>query len=162
MPKPSVVLETESAQTSFAAGYMPTPETARQETARRNFRVGIAFLPGRWLSLRAALSGASYTVRTQPNAWIELAALSVVAAAGWWMGISALEWGLLGLTVAVVLAMEAVNTAVEAVVDLVSPQYHPLAKIAKDTAAGAMVFVVLGSVIVAASIFGPRLWAWWF
>jgi diacylglycerol kinase (ATP) len=64
--------------------------------------------------------------------------------------------------VAVVLALEAVNTAVEAVVDLVSPHYHPLAKIAKDTAAGALVFAVLGSILVAASIFGPRLWAWWF
>ena len=69
------------------------------------------------------------------------------------------EWALLGLVVAMVLALEAVNTAVEAVVDLVSPDYHPLAKIAKDAAAGAMIFAVLGSIAVAATIFGPRLWA---
>ena len=114
------------------------------------------------LSLRAALAGVAYTLRTQPNAWIELAALSAVGVAGWWFGISALEWGLLGLTVAVVLALEAVNTAIEAVVDLISPGYHPLAKIAKDAAAGAMIFAVLGSIAVAASIFMPRLWALWF
>jgi diacylglycerol kinase (ATP) len=79
-----------------------------------------------------------------------------------WFEISALEWGLLGLTVTVVLAFEAMNTAVEAVVDLVSPRYHPLAKVAKDTAAGALVFAVVGSILVAAAIFGPRLWALWF
>lgn len=124
-----------------------------------NFRDGHTFWGGRWGSLRAALAGMVYTIRTQPNAWIELAALGVVCVAGWRLGISAPEWALLGLTVAVVLALEAVNTAVEAVVDLVSPDYHPLAKNAKDAAAGALVFAVLGSIIVAAAIFGPRLWA---
>jgi diacylglycerol kinase (ATP) len=127
-----------------------------------NYRTNISFLRGRWLSLRAAWAGVTYTLRTQPNAWIELTALSMVVIAGVWFGIDALEWGLLGLTVAVVLALEAMNTAIEAVVDLVSPQIHPLAKIAKDSAAGAMIFAVLGSIAVAAAIFVPRLWAWWF
>jgi diacylglycerol kinase len=86
-------------------------------------------------------------------------ALAVVALLGVWFGISALEWGLLGLTVAMILALEAVNTAIETVVDLVSPQVHPLAKIAKDAAAGALVIAVLGSIFVALCIFGPRLWA---
>jgi diacylglycerol kinase len=120
------------------------------------------FWAGRWFSLRAAVAGVVHTLRTQPNAWIELAALVVVVVAGIWLRISALEWGLVGFTVALVLALEAVNTAVEAVVDLVSPQYHPLAKIAKDAAAGAMVLAVLGSLVVAVSIFGPRLWALFF
>ena len=83
----------------------------------------------------------------------------VVGAAGWWLGITRLEWALLALTVTTVLALEAVNTAVEAVVDLVSPEVHPLAKIAKDAAAGAMVFAVLGSLVVAGVVFGPRVWA---
>ncbi len=118
-------------------------------------------LHGRWASFRAALDGVRYVVRTQPNAWIELAATAVVALAGWWLRISPLEWAILGLTVALVLALEAVNSAIEAVVDLVSPQQHPLAKIAKDCAAGALVFAVLGSLVVAAAIFGVRLWAWY-
>ena len=117
------------------------------------------FWRGRWFSFKAAIAGAVHTVRTQPNAWIELAALAVILVAGWWFAIRTIEWALLGLTVFIVLALEAVNTAIEATIDLVSPHYHPLAKIAKDTAAGAMVFAVLGSLWVAAAIFGPRLWA---
>ncbi|MCA9870708.1 MAG: diacylglycerol kinase family protein, partial [Anaerolineae bacterium] len=65
----------------------------------------------------------------------------------------------LGLTVCTILALEAVNSAIEAVVDLVSPDYHELARTAKDAAAGAMVFAVIGSLLVAVAIFGPRLWA---
>lgn len=118
------------------------------------------FLSGRWFSLRAALAGVLYTVRTQPNAWIEVVAIVVVVTAGIFFHISALEWAILGLTMCLILALEAVNTAVEAIVDLVSPEYHPLAKIAKDAAAGGMVLAVLGSLCVAAAIFGPRLWVW--
>ncbi|MCB0183781.1 MAG: diacylglycerol kinase family protein, partial [Caldilineaceae bacterium] len=53
---------------------------------------------------------------------------------------------------------ESVNTAIEAAIDLVSPGYHPLAKIAKDAAAGALLIAVLGSILIAAIIFLPRLW----
>lgn len=120
------------------------------------------FWGGRWFSFRAALNGVVYVLRTQPNARIELAAAGVVALAGWWLAISLIEWALLGFTVALILALEAVNTAVEAVVDLASPQLHPLAKTAKDAAAAAMIFAVLGSLVVAGLIFGPRLWALWF
>lgn len=116
------------------------------------------FWGGRWFSLRMALHGAAHTLRTQPNAWIELAALAVVFLAGIYFRVSALEWGILGLTIFVILALEGVNTAVEAIVDLVSPTYHPMAGLAKDAAAGALVFGVLGSLFVAAAIFGPRLW----
>lgn len=113
----------------------------------------------RWHSLRAALNGVAYTVRTQRNTWIELAAAAVVTAAGIWLKITALEWAVLALTVGLVLALEAVNSAVEAVVDLASPGHHELARIAKDCAAGAMIFAVLASLGVAAAIFGPRLTA---
>jgi diacylglycerol kinase len=118
------------------------------------------FLVGRWFSFNAAVTGALYTVRTQPNAWIELAAIGVVAFTGWWFRITPMEWAVLGLTSAMLLALEAVNTAIETVVDLVSPQYHPLAKLAKDTAAGALLLAVIGSLVVAFCIFGPRLWQW--
>lgn len=117
------------------------------------------FWRGRWFSFRAALSGAIHVLRNEPNAWIELAAIAVIGFAGWWFRVSAVEWAILGLTGFLILALEAVNTAVEAVVDLTSPEYHPLAKIAKDTAAGALIFGVLGSLSVAIAIFGPRIWA---
>ncbi len=116
------------------------------------------FLASRWFSLKAALNGAKYTLATQPNAWIELWAVAVVSLTGWWLQITAIEWALLALTFSTVLALEALNTAVETTIDLVSPDYHPLAKIAKDAAAGALIFAVLGSMGVACTILGPRLW----
>lgn len=125
-----------------------------QELSGRNR----GFWRGRWFSLRAALAGVRYTLQTQPNAWIELVACLVIVAAGWWFQIAPLEWALLTFVALTILALEAVNTAIEAVVDLVSPHYHPLAKVAKDAAAGALVFGVLGSICVAAFIFLPRIW----
>lgn len=116
------------------------------------------FWRGRWFSFRAALAGALHTLVNEPNAWIELAAIGVITVAGWWFRISTIEWAILGLTGFLILALEAINTAIEAVVDLVSPEYHPLAKIAKDAAAGALIFGVLGSLCVAVAIFGPRVW----
>lgn len=116
------------------------------------------FWGGRWFSFRAAINGTIHTIRTQPNARIELTALLIVVLAGFYFRVSAIEWALLGLTIFVVLALECVNTAIEAVVDLVSPNYHPLAGVAKDAAAGGMVFAVIASLCVAAAIFGPRLW----
>lgn len=116
------------------------------------------FWRGRWFSFRAALNGAIHTVCNEPNAWIEVAAIIVITVAGWWFQVSTIEWAILGLAGFLILALEAINTAVEAVVDLTSPTYHPIAKIAKDTAAGALIFGVLGSLCVAAAIFGPRLW----
>jgi len=120
------------------------------------------FWRGRWFSFRAALNGAIHTLRNEPNAWIELAAITVIVVAGWWFQVSAVEWAILGLTGFLILALEAINTAVEAVVDLTSPTYHPMAKIAKDAAAGALIFGVLGSLCVAIAIFGPRLWVLFF
>ncbi len=116
------------------------------------------FWAGRWFSFKAALAGAWHTLSTQPNAWLELAAFALIVVAGWWFAIHAVEWAILGVTIFLILALEAVNTAIEATVDLVSPHYHPLAKIAKDAAAGAMIFTVLGSLWVALAIFGPRIW----
>ena len=119
----------------------------------------LGFWRGRWFSFSAAVSGAAHVIRTQPNAWIEVAALVVVAAAAFYFHVSAIEWSVLLMCIFGVLALEAINTAVEAIIDLVSPHYHPLAKIAKDAAAGALVFAVLGSLCVAVAVFGPRLLA---
>ncbi len=119
----------------------------------------LGFWRGRLFSFAAAVSGAGHVVRTQPNAWIELTALVVVAAAGLYFQVSAVEWAVLAICVFGVLALEAINTSVEAIIDLVSPHYHPLAKIAKDAAAGALVFAVLGSLCVGAAVFVPRILA---
>lgn len=144
-------------KSELSQAHSAAPKAPR--TPLKTTGVAQPFLRGRWISVRAALAGAGHTLRTQPNAWIELAAFVVVMAAAWLFRVSAVEWALLGLTIMAVLALEAINTAIEAVVDLVTPEYHPLARVAKDTAAGAMIFMVVGSLIVAGAIFGPRLLA---
>lgn len=115
------------------------------------------FIAGRWFAFRAALNGAAYVLRSQPSVWIELAALVVVFGGAWFFRVSGIEWALLALVIFGILSLEALNTAIEAVVDLVSPEYNDLARIAKDSAAGAQVFAVISSLIVAGIIFGPRI-----
>jgi len=70
---------------------------------------------------------------------------------------SADELALLFVMITVVLVLEMVNTVVEAAVDLASPAYHPLAKVAKDVAAGAVLVSAIGSVLVGLLLFLPRL-----
>lgn len=112
----------------------------------------------RWHSFTCAVHGAVYTVRTQRNTWIELAAGAVVLLAAAWLRLPAEAWAVLVFTIFTILALEAVNSAIEAVVDLVSPDYNELARIAKDCAGGALLLAVIGSVGVAIAIFGPPLW----
>ena len=116
------------------------------------------FWSGRWSSFCAAITGAAYVLRTQTNAQIEVALATIACVIGWSCGLSSTEWAILSLTIGLVLAMEALNTALETVVDLISPGEHPLAKRAKDVAAGAMIFAALGSIAVGIALFGPRLW----
>lgn len=93
------------------------------------------------------------------NARVQAAAGLVALALGGLLRISRVEWALLVLTIALVLALETANTAIEAVVDLATREYHPLAKRAKDLAAGAVWLAALASLVVGALIFLPRLWA---
>ena len=118
----------------------------------------------RWLvglirSFGFAFAGVGAMLRTQRNAQIHSVAMIVVVAAGWFFGVTAGEWIALILSTALVLALEALNTALEAVVDLVSPQPHPLAKKAKDVAAGAVLIGAIGAALVGCIIFVPKLLA---
>jgi diacylglycerol kinase (ATP) len=72
----------------------------------------------------------------------------VVLLAALFLRVTPVEFALLSLSVLFVLSSELLNTAVEAVVDLISPEYHPLAKIAKDTAAGAVLVASMGAAII--------------
>lgn len=112
-----------------------------------------------WQSLKIALVGARHVLRTERNIRIEAAIGLLVIAAGLLFRVSWAEWAILWGLIFLVLALEALNTAIEAVVDLVTPDYHPLAKLAKDSAAGAVLLMVVGSIGVGIAIFGPRLWA---
>ena len=85
-----------------------------------------------------------------------LLAACLVIGAGFFTGLSPLQWAVLALTIAAVISAELINTAIEAVVDLVSPDHHHLAKAAKDTAAGAVLVVSAAAVIVGLIIFTGR------
>jgi diacylglycerol kinase len=94
---------------------------------------------------------------SQPNARIHCAAALVVVAAASWLGVSRLEWTALLLAIALVMSAEALNTALEYVVDLASPDWHPLARDAKDVAAGAVLLCSLGAAAVGLLVFWPYL-----
>lgn len=109
-------------------------------------------------SLRFAMNGIGYGMRTQRHMRFHAAAAAAVVAVGLTVGLSPAQWGLLLLTVAVVMAAELMNTAIEKVVDMISPDPHPLAKAAKDTAAGAVLIAAIAAAVIGIIILGPPLW----
>jgi len=115
-------------------------------------------LRGRALSFRFAFEGWWYALRTQRNAWIHAAVSAAVFALAFWLRLSRWEWAILLLATMGVWMAELFNTAVESVVDLTTPDYHPLAKVAKDVAAAAVLVGAIGAVLVGLLIMGPPLW----
>jgi len=112
----------------------------------------------RLTSFKYAFSGIWHVVRTQPNARIHLAIACVVVVLGIWLGLSLTEWAIITLAIGLVLVAEAFNTVAEAMVDLATAEYHPLAKIAKDASAGAVLLMAVAAVVVGVLILGPPLW----
>jgi len=86
----------------------------------------------------------------------------VVVLVSFLLQISLVEWAVLLVCILVVLALEAVNSALEYLTDLVSPNYHPLAGKAKDMAAGAVLLASIGSVIIGLLLLGPKIWVLFF
>lgn len=119
--------------------------------ARSRFSLVCAF--------RCAFDGIAYAVRTQRNMKIHLVIAVVAIALGLVLGIDTASWAAVILCIAAVFAAECVNTAIESVVDLVSPDYHELARRAKDCGAGAVLIFALVAVVVACVVFLPRAWA---
>lgn len=105
-----------------------------------------------------AFSGWWFVLSTQPNSWVHAIISIGVLALGVWLQVSLLEWAVLLLTTMAVWMAEFFNTALEAVVDIASPEYHPLAKIAKDVAAAAVLVGAFCAVIIGLLIMGPPLW----
>jgi diacylglycerol kinase len=110
-------------------------------------------------AFRFAFSGLWYALRTQRSMRIHLGMASAVTIAGLWLGLSAGQWALLALTSGLVLLSEMINTVVEKLVDLVCPDYHPLARIVKDVMAGTVLLAAIIAVIVGLLVLGPPLWA---
>ena len=108
-------------------------------------------------SLGFAWHGLVVLIHTQHNAWIHAVATLVVLGAGLVAGLSRVDWALLTLATAAVWSAEALNTAVEALGDAVSPCDNELIRVAKDVAAGAVLVAAVGSVIIASLVFWPHL-----
>ena len=103
-----------------------------------------------------AWDGVYFCLRWQKNIQIGAVACVGVMLAAWQLHFSPVEWALLLLTIAFVLTLEMINTALEAVVDLVTLEYRPLAKIAKDVAAGAVLLACITAVGVGVCLFVIR------
>lgn len=116
-----------------------------------------SFLYSRIHAFRHAFRGLFYVMKTQRNAWIHTGVTTAVFIVGIWLKISLIEWAILVLTIAMVFMAEFVNTAIEAVVDLASPNKHPLAKIGKDVGAAAVLVAAFAAVLVGLLILGPPL-----
>jgi len=119
----------------------------------------LIFLQKRIRSFVYAFRGIGLLFRTQGNAQVHAVAVLVIAAMGFWLHLAAWEWCAIIGCMALVLATEAINTALELLTDLVSPDYHPLAGKAKDVAAAAVLLSVLLCGIIWGIIFLPKIFA---
>ena len=116
------------------------------------------FILSRIAAFGHAFRGWWYVLNTQHNAWIHTAVALTVLILGLWLRLTARDWAVLVLTIAIVFMAEFLNTAIEAVVDLASPVHHPLAKVGKDVGAGAVLVAALAAVLIGLLILGPPLW----
>jgi diacylglycerol kinase (ATP) len=115
------------------------------------------FFVSRAHSFLHAYHGWRYVLRTQRNAWIHAAISTAVILVALWLRLPLRDWAVLFLTIALVWTAEFINTALEAVVDLASPQQHPLAKVGKDVGAAAVLLASLAAILVGLLILGPPL-----
>jgi len=108
-------------------------------------------------SFEYAFKGITTLFVTQPNAQIHLLAVIVIVSMGIYLGLEPWEWCAIIICIAMVLVSEAINTAIEFLTDLASPDYHPLAGKAKDVAAAAVLMSVIICGIVWGIIYLPKL-----
>ena len=108
-------------------------------------------------SVKHAIDGVDYTISHERNFKIELVFAVLVTIASLVLKVNITEWVVLTLTIAMVLVLEIINTSIERCVDLVTKEYEDLAKVAKDTAAGAVLVMSIFSVSIGMCIFLPKI-----
>ena len=105
-----------------------------------------------------AWNGLLHAIRTQRNARIHGFIATLAILLGLWLHISPVEFAMVFVAITGVFISEMFNTVAEACVDLATQEYHPLARIAKDVAAGAVLLNAMLSVVIGVLVFGPHLW----
>lgn len=118
------------------------------------------YLMARIRSFGYAFRGIGLFFRDTPHAQIHLLAVVLITGLGLGLGLSPTEWCLIIVCMGIVMVTEALNSALEYLTDLASPDFHPLAGKAKDVAAGAVLLGVIFTGIVWGIIFLPKIWAW--
>lgn len=116
------------------------------------------FLKTRAESFRYAFVGWWFVIRTQRNAWIHAIVSIAVILVSIWLDLGAQDWAIIIIAIAMVWTAEFINTALEAVVDLASPEHHDLAKVGKDVGASAVLIAAGSAAIIGFLILGPPLW----
>ena len=129
-------------------------DRAWQDPAARN---GTFTIGGRLKSFRYAVRGIGMMLKSQHNAWLHAFASVCILVTGGLLRLSAGEWCWVVLAIMAVWTAEALNTALEFLADVASPEFHPLVKQAKDVAAGGVLISALGSICIGILVLGPHL-----
>ena len=108
-------------------------------------------------SWKNAFNGIWYVIKTGTNSKVQIVVSIVVIALGFLFKVSITDWLFLTFAIMIVFIAETVNTAIEETVNLVTKEYNPIAKIAKDVAAGAVVLSAINSVIIAILIIVSKI-----
>lgn len=127
---------------------LPPEAQPSQKSEWASFLAGVGY----------ACNGLWYTLRTQRNMRVHVVMAVFATVMGILLQISAIGFALLYVANTGVLIAEMINTAIEACVDLITPDFHPLAKIAKDVAAGAVLLNAVLAVVIGLFVLGPPLW----
>jgi len=109
-------------------------------------------------AFKNAFMGIMYCIRNERNMKIHMIAACLAVSLAWWFELDSYEMMILLLTISSVLVAEMINTVLEALVDIVSPEKQPLAKIAKDVAAGAVLITALSSLFIGYLLFFEKIW----
>ena len=108
-------------------------------------------------SFRYAIEGFISSFKTERNMKIHILAMIVVVLLGFYLKLNLVEWCFITLAIALVIGAELFNTAIETIVDMVSPEKNPKAKLAKDISAAAVLALAIGAVLIGAIIFIPKI-----
>lgn len=117
----------------------------------------MGYIQKRIFAFKVAFQGIHLFIKEGAHAKIHLIATLVVMLMGWYLEITKTEWILSLFCIALVLSLEAINSAIEYLVDLASPDFHPLAKKSKDIAAAAVLIAAIFALIIGLLIFLPYL-----
>jgi diacylglycerol kinase (ATP) len=132
-------------------------------TFKENFVCGrgktmLGFIRKRLVSFKNALVGWWYVIRTQENAWIHAVATVLTVLMGLWLQLSTWDWAVIIFVIALVWTAEFLNTALEIVVDLASPDLNPLARVGKDVGAAGVLIAASSAVMIGILIMGRPLY----